>query len=87
LNENIKHICDFRTRQTIFSSLLKKYNLQFGCDLYFWSRYGNGASIFTTSGAAARKFQIEIEAGQVRKSFGRVLEHTFKKQNNRTSRD
>jgi hypothetical protein len=37
--------------------------LRFGCDLYFWSRYGNGASIFT-SGAAARKFQTEIEAGQ-----------------------
>ncbi|KAJ8452928.1 hypothetical protein Cgig2_014691 [Carnegiea gigantea] len=27
--------------------------------------YGNGASIFTSSGAAARKFQAEIEAGQV----------------------
>ncbi|XAR53005.1 Methylmalonate-semialdehyde dehydrogenase (acylating) [Bertholletia excelsa] len=29
------------------------------------NKYGNGASIFTTSGAAARRFQIEIEAGQV----------------------
>ncbi|XVF01476.1 hypothetical protein REPUB_Repub04eG0092500 [Reevesia pubescens] len=29
------------------------------------NKYGNGASIFTTSGAAARKFQTEIEAGQV----------------------
>ncbi|KAA8536378.1 hypothetical protein F0562_028856 [Nyssa sinensis] len=29
------------------------------------NRYGNGASIFTTSGVAARKFQNEIEAGQV----------------------
>ena len=38
----------------------------FVCDLYFWNRYGNGASIFTTSGVAARKFQTEIEAGQVR---------------------
>ncbi|KAK9099082.1 hypothetical protein Syun_026127 [Stephania yunnanensis] len=27
--------------------------------------YGNGASIFTTSGIAARKFQNDIEAGQV----------------------
>ena len=27
--------------------------------------YGNGTSIFTSSGAAARKFQSEIEAGQV----------------------
>lgn len=38
----------------------------FVCDLHFWNRYGNGASIFTTSGVAARKFQTEIEAGQVR---------------------
>ena len=51
--------------------------MQFGCDLYFWSRYGNGASIFTTSGAAARKFQTEIEAGQVRKSFGHILDHAY----------
>jgi hypothetical protein len=29
------------------------------------NRYGNGASIFTTSGVSARKFQTEIEAGQV----------------------
>ncbi|KAM7256343.1 hypothetical protein ACFE04_012084 [Oxalis oulophora] len=28
------------------------------------NKYGNGASIFTSSGAAARKFQMEIEAGQ-----------------------
>ncbi|KAG5114020.1 hypothetical protein JHK82_037289 [Glycine max] len=30
------------------------------------NKYGNGASIFTTSSVAARKFQAEIEAGQVR---------------------
>ena len=29
------------------------------------NRYGNGTSIFTTSGGAARKYQYEIEAGQV----------------------
>ncbi|GFY89452.1 aldehyde dehydrogenase 6B2 [Actinidia rufa] len=28
-------------------------------------RYGNGASVFTTSGVVAWKFQTEIEAGQV----------------------
>uniref|UniRef100_A0A2N9EF01 Aldehyde dehydrogenase domain-containing protein n=1 Tax=Fagus sylvatica TaxID=28930 RepID=A0A2N9EF01_FAGSY len=28
-------------------------------------KYSNGASIFTTSGVAARKFQTEIEVGQV----------------------
>lgn len=31
----------------------------------FSNRYGNGATIFTRSGVAARKFQTEIEAGQV----------------------
>ncbi|KAI6701602.1 hypothetical protein NL676_015926 [Syzygium grande] len=34
-------------------------------DIVNKNKYGNGASIFTTSGAAARKFQTEIEAGQV----------------------
>ncbi|KAL2460368.1 Methylmalonate-semialdehyde dehydrogenase [acylating] [Abeliophyllum distichum] len=29
------------------------------------NKYGNGAALFTTSGVAARKFQTEIEAGQV----------------------
>ncbi|XP_031383495.1 methylmalonate-semialdehyde dehydrogenase [acylating], mitochondrial [Punica granatum] len=29
------------------------------------NKYGNGASLFTTSGIVARKFQNEIEAGQV----------------------
>ncbi|XP_060167966.1 methylmalonate-semialdehyde dehydrogenase [acylating], mitochondrial isoform X1 [Lycium barbarum] len=29
------------------------------------NKYGNGAAIFTTSGVAARKFQTDIEAGQV----------------------
>lgn len=31
--------------------------------------YGNGTAIFTRSGHAARKFQHEIDAGQVRKGF------------------
>ncbi|KAI9479652.1 Aldehyde/histidinol dehydrogenase [Coemansia mojavensis] len=34
-------------------------------DLVNANRYGNGASIFTRSGASARKFQSEVEAGQV----------------------
>jgi malonate-semialdehyde dehydrogenase (acetylating)/methylmalonate-semialdehyde dehydrogenase len=29
------------------------------------NKYGNGCAIFTSSGAAARKYQFEIEAGQV----------------------
>jgi malonate-semialdehyde dehydrogenase (acetylating)/methylmalonate-semialdehyde dehydrogenase len=27
--------------------------------------YGNGCALFTSSGAAARKYQFEIKAGQV----------------------
>lgn len=34
-------------------------------DLVNSNRYGNGVAIFTRSGSAARKFQREIEAGQV----------------------
>lgn len=33
------------------------------------NRYSSGASIFTTSAAAASKFQSEIEAGQVGQHF------------------
>jgi malonate-semialdehyde dehydrogenase (acetylating) / methylmalonate-semialdehyde dehydrogenase len=29
------------------------------------SQYGNGCAVFTSSGAAARKFQHEIDVGQV----------------------
>lgn len=29
------------------------------------NKYGNGTAIFTNSGAAARKFTFEVEAGQV----------------------
>nr|AMJ39516.1 aldehyde dehydrogenase 6B2 copy 2 [Bixa orellana] len=34
-------------------------------DILNRNKFGNGASIFTTSGVAARKFQTEIEVGQV----------------------
>ncbi|KAK3009290.1 hypothetical protein RJ639_014333 [Escallonia herrerae] len=43
-------------------SIVNRNNVMF--ELLPWVRYGNGASIFTTSGAAARKFQNEIDAGQ-----------------------
>ncbi|XP_058069431.1 methylmalonate-semialdehyde dehydrogenase [acylating], mitochondrial-like [Magnolia sinica] len=39
--------------------------LEEAIDIVNRNKYGNGASIFTTSGVAARKFQNEIEAGQV----------------------
>jgi malonate-semialdehyde dehydrogenase (acetylating)/methylmalonate-semialdehyde dehydrogenase len=31
--------------------------------------YGNGTALFTQSGAAARKFQHEIDCGQVRPPY------------------
>ena len=48
---------------------------------FLLTRYSNGASIFTTSGVAARKFQTEIEVGQVEIS----LKHATR-QNNRANR-
>ncbi|GAB4838399.1 Methylmalonate-semialdehyde dehydrogenase [acylating], mitochondrial [Ancistrocladus abbreviatus] len=40
-------------------------SLEEAIDIVNRNRYGNGASIFTSSGAAARKFQTDIDAGQV----------------------
>ncbi|XP_026449497.1 methylmalonate-semialdehyde dehydrogenase [acylating], mitochondrial-like [Papaver somniferum] len=40
-------------------------SLEEAIDIVNKNKYGNGASIFTTSGVAARKFQNDIEAGQV----------------------
>ena len=37
--------------------------------------YGNGCAIFTTSGAAARKFQSEIDVGQV--TYAHIIYHTI----------
>lgn len=39
-------------------------------DILSQSLYGNAASIFTTSGAAARKFRYEVEAGNVGVNIG-----------------
>ena len=40
-------------------------SLEEAIDIVNRNKYGNGTSIFTSSGIAARKFQNEIEAGQV----------------------
>lgn len=61
-------------RNKYFFSSLLVISFVFYCYYVIWGyilvtyldRYGNGASIFTTSGVAARKFQTEIEAGQVK---------------------
>eukprot|EP00898_Chlorokybus_atmophyticus_P003391 jgi/Chlat1/4052/Chrsp26S04103 len=45
--------------------LMKTDTLDDAIELVNSNRYGNGTAIFTTSGAAARKFQHEIDVGQV----------------------
>nr|CAD1818344.1 unnamed protein product [Ananas comosus var. bracteatus] len=45
--------------------LMKAESLDEAIKVVNSNKYGNGASIFTTSGVSARKFQSEIEAGQV----------------------
>ncbi|XP_038681598.1 methylmalonate-semialdehyde dehydrogenase [acylating], mitochondrial [Tripterygium wilfordii] len=55
-------------KEEIFGPVLlcmKADSLEEAIDIVNKNKYGNGASIFTTSGAVARKFQTEIEAGQV----------------------
>uniref|UniRef100_A0A453D1B1 methylmalonate-semialdehyde dehydrogenase (CoA acylating) n=2 Tax=Aegilops tauschii subsp. strangulata TaxID=200361 RepID=A0A453D1B1_AEGTS len=45
--------------------LMKAESLDDAIQIVNRNKYGNGASIFTTSGVSARKFQTDIEAGQV----------------------
>ncbi|KAK7328081.1 hypothetical protein VNO77_22177 [Canavalia gladiata] len=45
--------------------LMEADSLEEAINIINENKYGNGAAIFTTSGVAARKFQTEIEAGQV----------------------
>jgi len=55
-------------REEIFGPVLclvDAENLDQAIDIINQNPYGNGTSIFTASGAAARKFQHEVEVGQV----------------------
>lgn len=45
--------------------LMEADSLEEAINIINENKYGNGASIFTISGVAARKFQSEIEVGQV----------------------
>ncbi|XP_010933526.1 methylmalonate-semialdehyde dehydrogenase [acylating], mitochondrial [Elaeis guineensis] len=45
--------------------LMQAESLQEAIHIVNSNKYGNGASVFTTSGVSARKFQNDIEAGQV----------------------
>jgi hypothetical protein len=55
----------FKTRLLSSSPFIKLQYIFISNYSNISNRYGNGASIFTTSGVSARKFQTEIEAGQV----------------------
>ncbi|GMP38832.1 hypothetical protein CsSME_00009948 [Camellia sinensis var. sinensis] len=55
-------------KEEIFGPVLlcmKADSLEEAINIVNKNKYGNGAAIFTTSGVVARKFQNEIEAGQV----------------------
>ncbi|VVA35939.1 PREDICTED: methylmalonate-semialdehyde [Prunus dulcis] len=66
-------LCDVTTnmdcfKEEIFGPVLlcmQAASLEEAISIINRNRYGNGASIFTTSGIAARKFQNEVEAGLV----------------------
>ncbi len=51
-------------------SLVHAETVDEALDILSQSLYGNAASIFTTSGAAARKFRYEVEAGNVGVNIG-----------------
>jgi len=51
-------------------SLVHAQTLDEGLEILARSRYGNMASIFTSSGAAARKFRYEVAAGNVGINIG-----------------
>jgi malonate-semialdehyde dehydrogenase (acetylating)/methylmalonate-semialdehyde dehydrogenase len=51
-------------------SLVHAETVDEALDILSQSLYGNAASIFTTSGAAARKFRYEVEAGNVGINIG-----------------
>jgi malonate-semialdehyde dehydrogenase (acetylating)/methylmalonate-semialdehyde dehydrogenase len=51
-------------------SLVHADNVDQALEILAKSLYGNAASIFTTSGAAARKFRYEVEAGNVGVNIG-----------------
>ena len=52
--------------------LMKAGSLDDAISLVNRNPYGNGTAIFTSSGIAARKFQAEIDVGQVRKAPQKV---------------
>jgi malonate-semialdehyde dehydrogenase (acetylating)/methylmalonate-semialdehyde dehydrogenase len=61
------------SRTEIFGPVLTLVNaatLDDALEVLSYSAYGNAASIFTSSGAAARKFRYEVSAGNVGINIG-----------------
>jgi malonate-semialdehyde dehydrogenase (acetylating)/methylmalonate-semialdehyde dehydrogenase len=55
-------------REEIFGPVLvivKAKDLDHAIEIINSNRYGNGTAIFTQSGAIARKFETQVEAGQI----------------------
>ncbi|KAJ6905638.1 hypothetical protein NC652_023414 [Populus alba x Populus x berolinensis] len=53
------------TRRTFLAQFFFADSIEEAINIVNGNKYSNGASIFTTSGVAARKFQTEVEVGQV----------------------
>ena len=51
-------------------SLVQAETVDEGIEILSRTAYGNVASIFTTSGAAARKFRYEVPAGNIGMNIG-----------------
>lgn len=45
--------------------MLRANTLDEGIEIINKNKYGNGAAIFTQSGATARKFEIDVNVGQI----------------------
>ena len=51
-------------------SIIRAHDLEEGLAVANASRFGNAASIFTSSGAAARQFRTQVEAGMIGINIG-----------------
>lgn len=61
-------MCSVVIREEIFGPVLvviQADTLEDGIEIINANRYGNGAAIFTQSGATARKFETDINVGQI----------------------
>ncbi len=67
-------------REEIFGpvmSVLRAPDLDSAIDMINGSEYGNAASIFTSSGGAARRFQYDVECGNIGINIGTAAPMAF----------